>query len=140
MTVFIAYFVQHYLGRRAEDSRVEKDLLIEALREAQSALRDVRESFRFGPADRAKHVFLLRQLANRLYDVQVAVNESRYSKLAESVARVRQAYYRFKGDMTGMAPLKGAPGPETLTKLMDAYAELNRELQRLIFTTNKQGL
>lgn len=140
VTIFIAYFVQHYLGRKAVESRVEKDLLIQDLREAQAALRRVREGYRKAPEDRPELLAQLRQLVNQLSDAKASLNESRYRSLAANMNGLFESYLLMKKTLTSGPPPTTAPDPQTAQAMVARYADLNRQLQRLIFLINRQSL
>ncbi|MDP8989528.1 MAG: hypothetical protein M3N41_05525 [Acidobacteriota bacterium] len=143
IAVFIAFFLQHHLARRATDSRAEKDILIDQFRDAIDLLRSSRDAFfaayeagRIGAINKKAILGNIRKLSNALDTSEVAISLSSCKKLVEECKPIRTSYLNYKIAVTGGGFPARAYTPTSLSDQEQAYRALYHGLQALIFRIN----
>ena len=108
VNIFIAYFLQFYLAPRASDSRAEKDILIDGLRDVLASTRQCRDTLMLchdAGKISAEHAKLVkthfRKIANGLDHVSTALAMSQCAKLAEDCKAIQDALFNYKSAATG---------------------------------------
>ena len=144
VTIFIAYFLQYYFVSWATDSRSEKDILIDGLRDVVSSARQCRDtlmSCHDAGKITATHAKLIkahfRKINNGLYDVTTALAMSSCATLAEDCKAIQDALFNYKSAATGgNFPSKPydahAFGYQELT-----YRQLSQKMHELVFKVNR---
>jgi hypothetical protein len=142
--VFIAVFLQYYLATRINDLRVEKNLLIDDVRDAISVLRSCRDTFSMYYESKAltkqnktSILGMLRTLANRLDSLETSISLSNVAKGKKDLHVPKKSYIDYKMVLTGGDfPVK-AYGPSMPAEHDRAYRSLQNELKLLLFKINK---
>lgn len=143
--VFIAFLLQNIVQKKYSNERVEKDLLIENVKEAISIFKDARTLFisiyniKKIPVDDSKAMMgLLRNFANSLKSIEICLKECNSKVELSKLEELRRLYFEYKRTLTGGSfPSKPYSG-ETFNEEETVYSELHSKLQLLIFEINRK--
>lgn len=144
INVFIAIFLQYFLAGRARDTRAEKDLLIEDVRDVIAKLRACADTLyachsasRITEPQARTIKSLTRQLSNDILSLKYLVSASQCKKLASRCDGLQLDYVAFKRAATGGSfPTKPYNSIERGDQER-AFRTLNSSLQALVFDINK---
>jgi hypothetical protein len=144
VTIYIAYFLEYHFVSWSTDSRSEKDILIDGLRDVVSSARQCRDTL-MACHDAGKittaHAKLIkahfRKIANGLDAVTTALGMSSCAVLAEDCKAIQDALFNYKSAATGgNFPSKPydshALGYQELT-----YRQLSQKMHELVFKINR---
>ena len=142
--LFIAVFLQYYLATQIADRRVEKNLLIDGVRDAVSVLRNCRDTFlicydsgKMTKQNKNSILGILRTLANGFDSLETAISLSQHGTLQKEVRVAKERYLDYKMVLTGGDfPVK-AYGSTVAAEHERAYRTLHGGLQSLLFKINK---
>lgn len=144
LTLFVAVFLQYYLATQINDRRVEKNLLLDGVRDAISVLRGCRDTFLTccGSAKMTKRnassmLMMLRALSNGIESLETAISMSQFASLRKEVLVVKEKYLDYKMVLTGGDFPPKAYSPGVSAEHERAYRSLRVELQSLMFKINR---
>ena len=135
VNLFIALYLQYYLAPLVSDLRIEKNLLIDDIKELIAILKDLRESIdKNSEAKPILHLF--RRFSNGLDSFETALGVSQFKELLADLEKVKDDYFNYKKIVTGGSFPSPDGGPNLRTD--KPYSCLSVKLKALIFTINKQ--
>jgi hypothetical protein len=143
--VVIALLLQNIVQKRYSNERIEKDLLIENIKEVILVFKDTRTLFisvynmKRIPLDDSKAIMgLLRNLANSLRSLEVCLKECSIEVETTRLEELKRLYFEYKRILTGGTfPSKPYSG-EIFNEEETIYSELYSKLQLLIFNVNRK--
>lgn len=144
-TIAIGLIVGNYLQQRYSNARVEKDLLIEDIKDVVRFTQDVRNIYwdcfhkqQISPDARVSMLAVLRNIANALTQLEKSLNDCKKTVGTLSIQAIKESYYEYKAVLTGgnfpKEPYSGRNSMET----EKAYLDFRAKLQSLIFTINSR--
>lgn len=143
VNIFIAFFLQYYLASRATDTRAEKNLLIDNIKELIHELRICRDlvsschSLNPIGTQKSKEILsLLRQVANDLENLELALGMSDCSDLAPRSKSLQQDYFACKIACTGGKFPKSYDRFQ-ISEQDRAFRTLQKQLQTFVFDINR---
>jgi hypothetical protein len=145
VTLIIALLITHYAKQRADERRVEKEIIIEQLRDCQAKGKEIFGVFsaccdegRAGNEEQRKLKREMREFSNLLSTAGKAIEYSgNQLKLAQRWRAAQQLYFAFKAEITNIDPAADLTNPNFRNRAQTAWRELEDELLRLIFEINK---
>jgi len=144
MTVYVAYYIQRYLGDRSLNLRVEKDILIGRITSLHAVLRQIHEaafdrytSPQLGDSSRRNILALFRRGSLEIDDLRSTMQESRCETHIEIVDRVRSEYQELKAAATGGSFPAAPCSQEQLLDQERSYRKVCSTLNSLAMTINR---
>lgn len=135
VNLFIALYLQYYLAPLVSDLRIEKNLLIDDIKDLIAILKDLRESTdKNSESKQILHLF--RRFSNGLDSFETALGVSQFQRLLADLEKVKDDYFNYKKRVTGGPSPSPVVGHHLQTD--KAYSSLSLKLKSLIFTINKQ--
>lgn len=143
--IVFAFLLQHYVQKRFGDKRVEKDHIISLITEANTWLGNSREKFiacynkkrKISKTDEQEIIALLRNLANSLEEIKVALRACKYdSELKLFEQSIDSLYLEYKRNVTGgNFPTKAYDGND-FNDEETTYQKLRSKLLSFVFEIN----
>ena len=145
MTLIIALLITHYAKQRADEQRIEKGIIIEQLRACQTKGKEIFSEFSAccdektaGEEQRRKLLRWMKELSNLLSTLEKAIEYfGNQSKLVEQYSVAERLYFAFKARVTDLDPVADLSNPIFRNSAQTAWRELEDQLLKLIFETNK---
>jgi hypothetical protein len=144
VNIFIAYYLQFYFASRATDSRSEKNILIDGLRDVLASTRQCRDTlmscYDAGKisATHAKLIKLtFRKIANGLDTVTTAIAMSGWPALAEDCKGIQDALFIYKSAVTGGNFPTKPYDAQAFGYQEQTYRQLTQKLHELVFKINR---
>lgn len=144
VNAFIAYFLQYYFVSRAADSRSEKDILIDSLRDVLTSVRQCRDTLlachdasKIAPTHAKSIKLLLRKIANGLENVETAIGMSQCSALRQECKEIQRALFDYKSAATGGSFPTKPYDAQSFSYQEQTYRALSEKLHGLVFKINQ---
>lgn len=144
-TLIIALLLTHYARQRADEQRVEKEIIIEQLRDCQTKAREIISEFssccdegKTETKQQRELLHLMRELSNLLSIVRKAIEYfGSQAQLVRQWRNIEQSYYSFKPRVTGLDSAADLRNPIFRNNAQITWQELQDQLLKLIFEVNK---
>lgn len=144
VNIFIAYYLQFYFASRASDSRSEKNILIDGLRDVLSLTRQCRDTLmscynvgKISPTNAKLTKAQFRQIANGLDTVETGISMSQCASLGEGCKGIKDALFSYKSAATGGNFPSKAYDAQALSYQEQTYRQLIQKMHDLVFKINR---
>jgi hypothetical protein len=144
VNIGIAVLLQYYFTNKVSDLRVEKDLLIDDIREVRATTKSCRDTLnqcyergKIGSQDSKLVLLLFRRLINGIEQVEAALGISQCSKFSKDIEPIKGCYLDYKMASTGGTFPSKPYSQSTISEQERICRDLNLKLQSLIFRINK---
>ena len=144
VNIYIAYYLQFYFASRATDSRSEKNILIDGLRDVLASTRQCRDTLmacyddgKINAANAKVMKAQLRKISNDSKTIETAITMSQCATLAESCKDIQAAIFNFKSAATGGNFPTKPYDAVALSYQEQTYQKLNQKLHELVFKINR---
>jgi hypothetical protein len=141
--IAVAVFLNHAYQKHINDLRVEKDLIIDKLKEAIKFLREVREDFsityrtEITKENLEKMVITFRQLSNSLAATKDIIDALEYTELINEVENIKLDFFIYKHIITGGKTIGEKYDSIDSQKQNTNYNKINTALHKLIVKINR---
>ncbi len=144
-TLIIALLITHYGKQRADDQRVEKEILIEQLRDCQTKAKEIYSEFygcceagQVSDVQSRKFVQAMRDLSNQLNTLKKVIGYfGEPPQLAQRWDKSWGFYLDFKTSVTGLSPSTDVSNFKIRNDAESHWRKFDEHLMAFIFETNR---